>query len=403
MIGVSLPICAVNRFTPHPLWIAAALFLGFAPLFTARAESSARPNASTTSASLGEGSVFPVLQVGAVTYLDVRVRAVTVRSLVILHRGGLGSIRLRDLSPALQKAFGYSASAEVAADAISPVTPPVKKPSPSKHPVPSKFDALLEQFSQPPELRPEVDLRPQFADLGLYAKNQGRRPSCAVFAVVSALEFQNAELLGHPEKLSEEYLIWASRKILGRDRLSFSATVDANNEPPSAAVTGDEDEGFALTEVVTALRTYGIPLEEDMPDTLGQKMQAIPEPTPALITEARSHCHVAVYPVPQTALIGNLVQALNAGIPVVIGLRWPHYASMPAGYLSQQQPMSGYGHAVTLVGYRCPTQSPDDAVFIFKNSWGVQWGAAGFGQATASYLKKNLTDAVILEVQGPAN
>jgi len=352
-------------------------------------------------ASLGAGAVFPVLQAGATTYYDVRVRSVTVRSLVVLHRDGLGSIPLRELSPELQKAFGYSPEAEAAADATAKKTSlTVVRKVASRHTVPSKFDALLQQFSQPPEIHPEVDLRPRFAELGLYAKNQGRRPSCAVFAVVSALEFQNAELLGHPEKFSEEYLIWASRKILGRDNVALTTPPDGSTAPESG---GDEDEGFALEEVVTALRTYGIPLEDHMPDTLGKKMQDIPPPSPALIDEARNHCHVAIYPVPQAALVGNLVQALNAGIPVVIGTRWPHYASIRSGYLSQQAPMLGYGHAVTIVGYHCSTQSPDDVVFIFKNSWGVQWGAAGFGQATAAYLKANLTDAVVLEVQRPAN
>ena len=345
---------------------------------------------SAQSPSLGVGATFPVLQVGATTYHDVRVRSVTVRSLVITHHDGLGSIRLRDLSPDLQKAFGYSPEAEATADAAAKAPPSVivRKPSAPKRPAPSKFDTLLRQFSQPPEIRPEVDLRPRFTELGLYAKNQGRRPSCAVFAVVGALEFQNAELLGHPEKLSEEYLIWASRKILGRNR-PVSVSAD----------TGDEDEGFALGEVVAALRTYGIPLEDSMPDTLGRKMQDIAEPSPALIEEARRHCHVAVYPVPQTDLIGNLVQSLNVGVPVVVGMKWPHYAASQAGYLSRQQPMLGSGHAVTLVGYHCSTQSLDDVVFLFKNSWGVQWGAAGFGQATTEYLKANLTSAVILEVQ----
>ena len=358
---------------------------------------------SAQSTSLGVGATFPVLQVGATTYHDVHVRSVTVRSLVIIHRDGLGSIRLRDLSPDLQKAFGYSPEAEATADAATAKIPPpvlVRKPAQAKRPAPSKFDTLLRQFGKPPEIHPDIDLRPRFTELGLYAKNQGRRPSCAVFAIVSALEFQNAELLGHPEKLSEEYLIWASRKMLGRDRPGPPAAADApDTQPPG----GDEDEGFAIINVVAALRTYGIPPEDRMPDTLGKKMQDIPEPAPVLIDEARHHCHVAVYPMPPATLIESLVQSLNAGVPVVIGLRWPHYAAIRAGYLSRQHPMEGYGHAVTLVGYHCPTQSLDDVVFLFKNSWGVQWGAAGFGQVTTAYLKTNLTDAVILEVQSAAD
>lgn len=387
IVRVSPPSRAVRP----PLRLLLALALACAA--TAFADTAA------TTPPLGAGATFPVLQVGATIYRDVRVRSVTVRSLVILHRGGLGSVPLRDLSPDLQKAFGYSPAAETAADAAiarAAASVPVKKPSAAKSRPASKFETLLRQFGDPPEIRPEVDLRPRFTELGLYAKNQGRRPSCAVFAVVSALEFQNAELLGRPEKLSEEYLIWAARKTLGRDRPVVAATADA------AAPTGDEDEGFAITDIVTALRTYGIPQEDRMPDTLGKKMQDIPEPAPALVDEARRHCQVAVYPVPQTSLVGNLVQALNAGIPVVVGMRWPHYGSTRAGYLSQQTPVIGSGHAVTLVGYHSSSTSPDDVVFIFKNSWGVQWGAAGFGQATAAYVKANLTDAVVLEVRQPA-
>ena len=390
----------------RPLWLCAVLTLtAVAATFPARAESSAVATSSATT-PLDVGATFSALQVGPVTYHDVQVRSVTVRSLVILHRDGLGSIRLRDLSPELQRAFGYSPEAEAVADAAAKTSPRpvVVKPSPTHRPTTNpKFEDLLQRFSQPPELRPEVDLRPRFAELGLYAKSQGRRPSCSVFAVVSALEFQNAELLGHPEKLSEEYLIWATRKILGRAQSAASTPApDANNHP----ATGDEDEGFALTDVVTALRTYGIAPEAQMPDTLGRKMQDISEPSAALVDEARSHQRVSVYPIPgrdPAAILSNIVQALNVGVPVVVGLQWPHANTIRSGYLSAQQPMPDYGHAVTLVGYRCPAQSPDSIVFIFKNSWGVQWGSAGFGQITYGYLKANLRSSVILEVQRAAD
>ncbi len=367
---------------------------------SARAESPAATSRATS--RLGAGTTFQALSVGPVTYHDVRVRSVTARSLVVLHRDGLASIRLRDLSVDLQRAFGYSPETEAAADAAAKTSPQpvIVKPTRTLSPVTNhKFEEMLQHFSQPPELRPEVDLRPRFADLGLYAKSQGRRPSCAVFAVVSALEFQNAELLGYPEKLSEEYLIWATRKILGRAQpASSEAAADANNQSPS----DDEDEGFALTDVVTALRTYGIAPEVKMPDTLGRKMQDIPEPSATLINDARSHQRVAVYPIPgrdSVVILSNIIQALNAGTPVVVGLRWPHANTIRSGYLSTQQPMPDYGHAVTLVGYRCPAQSPDSLVFIFKNSWGVQWGSAGFGLVTYGYLKANLCSSVILEVK----
>jgi hypothetical protein len=391
---VSLFPCAAPHFLrcPWRLTITGLLLAIASPAVRAEPAAASVP-------ALGAGATFPTLQAGAVTYHDVRVRSVTVRSLVIVHRDGMASVRLRELSPDLQQAFGYSPAAEAAADAAAKTAAAAPKPAvPARPRTMSPFEQLLQQFSRPPELRPEVDLRPKFVELALYAKDQGRRPSCSVFAVVSALEFQNAQLVGHAEKLSEEYLIWATRKILGRDH---PAPAPAGEETP-AALTGDEDEGFALTDVVTAVRTYGIPPAERMPDTLGKKMQDIAAPPDALIEEARRHCRVAVYRVPgrdPADVIGNFVHTLNAGLPVVVGMRWPHSNAIRSGYLSNQQPMSDAGHAVTLVGYHAPTASLDDVVFIFKNSWGVQWGAAGYGQVTARYLARNLNASAVLEVQ----
>jgi len=44
--------------------------------------------------------------------------------------------------------------------------------------------------------------------------------------------------------------------------------------------------------------------------------------------------------------------------------------------------MADGGHAVTLVGYKSATGRIEDAVFIFKNSYGVDWGQGGYGTAT---------------------
>src|SRR5207248_1129799 len=60
----------------------------------------------------------------------------------------------------------------------------------------SKIERLLQSFGQAPEVKSEVDLRHRFFDLGLAVKDQGPRPSCSVFAVVSALELQLAEETG---------------------------------------------------------------------------------------------------------------------------------------------------------------------------------------------------------------
>jgi hypothetical protein len=261
------------------------------------------------------------------------------------------------------------------------------------------MDRLMQSFGQPPELLAGVDLRPKYLELGLNVKNQGARPSCAVFAIVSALEFQNAQLSGQPDHFSEEYLIWATCKTLNRAPRVSADTANPDAENPET----DEiaDEGFALSEVVTALRAYGIPLQSRLPYTFG-RTKIVADPPGDVIDEARGHRRVSVFALPgrdQPTRLGNLIHALNEGVPVAVGLRWPPARTLRSGYLSAQRPLPGGGHAVTIVGYENKTGAIADTVFIFKNSWGARWGAGGFGYATYGYLASNLEDAAVLEVE----
>jgi C1A family cysteine protease len=379
-------------------------------LLVAQAQT-ARAAGPSAPASPGSGASFETLQVGAVTYHQVQVRSVNARTLVIAHSGGVASIRLRDLSPELQARFGYNPVAEAAADEA--LQRAAQQHQQERHAqaasqpaeTDSKFENLLQRFGQKPEIKGEIDLRPRFFQLELGVKEQGRRPSCAVFAVVSALEYQNAEVTGQPEKLSEEYLIWATRKILNRASPSTAPAISEENPPAdSRNATGDEDEGFSLSDVVTALRTYGIPPQSAMPDTIGRKMADIGEPSPDVISQARTHRRVYVHLVPgrdNAARIGNIIQALNAGVPVAIGLLWPNYRTLRAGFLSEQTPVQGAAHAVTLVGYKNPGERVEDTAFVFKNSYGPAWGEGGYGWVTCRYLQNYLLSAALLEVQRP--
>lgn len=339
------------------------------------------------------GTRLESLTVGTTTYRQVLVRSVNARTMVITHADGMASIHLRDLSPEWQARFHYNAAADAAPEPAAKSAPAPSQaksrptaPTPKKE---SKFDVLLRQFGQPATVQAEIDLRAKYFQLELGVKNQGRRPSCAIFSVVSALEFQSAELTGRAEKFSEEYLTWAVRKTVQR-------------LPASGATADDSDEGFTLSEVVAALRAYGIPLQSSMPNTFGRKIEAIEDPSPSIIEEARNHQRVFIHQLPgrdNATRVNNAVQALNAGVPVAVGMAWPNYRSLRTGYLSGQRPMAGSGHAVTLVGYRSATGRLEDAVFIFKNSWGVDWGQGGYGTVTFAYLNNYLNDAVLLEVQ----
>jgi hypothetical protein len=322
----------------------------------------------------------------------------------------MASIRLRDLPPELQSRFGYNPAAESAADealqragaaaAVRGGQAPRAQASAQEAGFDPRFEDLLRHFGRKPEIKGEIDLRPRFFQLDLTVKNQGFRPSCAVFAVVSALEYQNAEVTGQAEKFSEEYLIWATRKILNRAARPAAESASGGLDSPENA-----DEGFSLSDVVTALRTYGIPLQSSMPDMIGLAMADIPEPSPALIEEARTHRRVFVHLVPgddTAAQIDNIILALNAGVPVAVGLRWPYYHTIRAGFLSEQTPKPDALHAVTLVGYKNASGQEEDTTFVFKNSYGPTWGQGGYGMVTCHYLRNHLLDAALLEVQRPA-
>ena len=368
--------------------------------------------ADNAPAKLVAGSKLARLTIGATTYHNVVVRSVSARSAMITHDSGMKSILLRDLTPDLQKRFGYNPEADRAEEAAAKAgqanaekqqqarLEAMRKSQASLRnagPGLSKIDHVLRAFGKPPEVAEEVDLRPRFNELGLWVKDQGHRPSCAVFAIVSTLEFQNAEATGTAKEFSEEYLFWATCKSL--DRIA-----DSHDTPDEMEDENDQtDAGFSLQEVVTALYAYGIPTRNKVPNRLGGK--AIDNPPEELIAEARSIGRTTVHTIPGhngATLANNVIHALNLGIPVPIGLRWPDGPGWRSVYLNDQTTSANHRHAVTLVGYRCKTGRVEDAEFIFKNSWGLHWGQAGYGTATYAYLTKNLHAAVVLEVQ-PGN
>ena len=357
-------------------------------------------------ARVGVGATFDSLSVGLTTYQHVKVKSVTARTIMIAHDGGFASVHLRDLSSELQVQFGYSPEAEIAAEqsiSQASVQAEAKRVSATKAKAAikkaandSKIDRLLQSFGQAPEIKAEVDLRQRFFDFGLGVKDQGFRPSCSVFAVVSALEFQIADEVGQAEKLSEEYLIWATCKTLNRAPKTSDALGSTDDENAD-----DLDEGFALSEVVNALRSYGIPAQSSLPNKFLHTMK-IADPPKNIIEEARNHQRVFVHQIPgrdpQTRL-SNLIQTLDAGFPVPVGMHWPYSRSVHGGYIDNQQVIPNAGHAVTLVGYTNKTGRVEDTVFILKNSWGARWGQGGYGHVTYRFLESHLMDAVLLEVQ----
>jgi hypothetical protein len=366
------------------------------------------------------GTELGTIKVGPRTYHEVRIKSYDSRSLIFTHSEGLGSARLRDLTPDLQDLLGYNQSqaeasapaktalakpAQIPAQSLTPLPKPVETTDAAGATAPTAFDALVTAFGTPPDLRVSQNMQGEFVRLSLTAKSQGRRMSCAIFAVVAALEFQNAKATGTPQKLSEDYLIWATKRINGQttDATTAPARPPAPQNTVSRREALPEDLGYSLSDVVSGLRTYGIATQSELPVQYPSNDFRDIAPDDSIIASARTRRLVNILPVPgrqNPTVLTNIVHALNRGYPVPIGLRWPLERSIRSGFLRDQTPHPKTFHAVTLVGYECPNKKIEDTVFIFKNSFGAAWGTDGYGRATWSYLEQNLTDAILLDL-GP--
>jgi len=357
---------------------------------------------------LGKGSHFDELHVGTRIYRDVTVREVTVRSILVSDTDGIASIPLRELPPDLQRAFGYQPALEAASNnriAVAEKHAEVAQRShhraetlkSSGYPA-GKFGAIAFLLDQktPPQIEAEVDLRPRFQEFGLTIKDQGRRPSCVVFALVSALEFENAEVTAKFERLSEDYVIWATCQTLKRAPQLIRANQLALNDDEE-----DHDMGFSFLSVLESLHVFGIATETEMPDSFVHYGK-IAAPAAELIRDVASRRKLIIHYVPgetNAARLRNIVEFLNQGVPIPIGVFWPSNRSVRTGFLDTQTPSNSDGHAITLVGYKSSDGTLEHTEFIFRNSYGTRWGDQGYGRASFHYLEAYLQSAVALEIQ----
>jgi len=356
------------------------------------------------------GMELGTLKVGVRTFSEVRVKSSDAKRVVFTHKDGLASVLLRDLTSELQQQFGYDAALDAPvpplAARLTPL-PSARKPLPAAYSkevaagaISDLLDTLIFSFGKTPELRRIQSHRGDFSLYSPSTKSQGQQASCAIFAVVSALEFQNGIATGRPEKLSEDYLVWATRRLSGVEtsRLAITKTPASANRPE--LVTTAEDLGFSLVEVISAIRAYGIATQAEVPTRYPSKLATPPPPSDEVIATARTRRHVEIVIVPgrqPELLINNIIQSLNQGRAVPLGLEWPHDSTLITGNLSDQTPVPNKPHAVTLVGYECSTGRIEDTVFIFKNSYGPRWGQGGYGRVTWNYLVKNILSAYVLE------
>lgn len=201
-----------------------------------------------------------------------------------------------------------------------------------------------------------IDLRPKFAGFGLTPRVQGGRGTCSVFAVTQALEFAVARTKGDGERLSEEFLNWASNQAVG--------------EPADGGFFSDLWKGFERFGVCAeSAMPYREKFEPDAPPSADATAQAAATQKLGLQLHWIKEWDV------NTGLtaehLASIKKTIASGWPVFTGLRWPKKAEWNSNVLQMAAPAEVFdGHSILFVGYRDDPAMPGGGVFIFRNSSG---------------------------------
>jgi hypothetical protein len=249
------------------------------------------------------------------------------------------------------------------------------------------YPVVLQAPPPPSASLPQVDLRPRIQSLNLAVRAQAPRPTCSVFAMTFLLEFLYGTRLATPvNDLSEEYLNYASN-----------------------VVGGEFADGDFFDHLDAGYQTWGIVPEASAP------YQTTPVSTIAqnILNAGRLWSRFrADFIKPWDATKGasqtQLDQAityLDGQIPVAFGGWWPDNAHWKTKVINGIEVMdvasSGLknigvfdGHSVALVGYRRDSAFAGGGYFVFRNSWGADWGDHGYGYMPFAYVLAYANDLV---------
>jgi C1A family cysteine protease len=197
-------------------------------------------------------------------------------------------------------------------------------------------------------------------------EDQGQLGSCTANAAVGAVEYLYLKGCHELLDLSRLFLYKATRKLLG----------------------WQGDSGAYIRSTLKALATFGVPPESYWPyDTTGFDV----EPD-AFVYQMASNFKALTYArldengSDGAATLERVKKALADGFPVAFG--FPVYNSIQMDgqipYPTANDTLLG-GHAVLAVGY-------DDAagILLIRNSWGPDWGKAGYGFMPYQYVTDQL-------------
>jgi C1A family cysteine protease len=210
-------------------------------------------------------------------------------------------------------------------------------------------------------------------------ENQGTLGSCTAHAGIGVVEYYERRAFNKHIEGSRLFLYKATRNLM--------------------QVKGDT--GGWLRDVMKALVLCGVPDEKYWPYKIADFDK---EPDAFIYSIAENYaalkyfCHDAQgAAISETGILFSVKKYLDAGIPSMFGFwGFPSYkdSDVPGGI---PYPGPGekaeWGHAVVAVGYddekkikNLKSNKTTTGAFLFRNSWGPQWGDKGYGWLPYDYV-----------------
>jgi hypothetical protein len=235
--------------------------------------------------------------------------------------------------------------------------------------------------------KPDVDLRPEIDALGIAIRpSQLSRGTCSVFAMTFLLEFMYAKNFGlKSQDFSEEYLNLVSNLATGQ-------TVDGG-------FFDEIDQGYQkhgiVNETLVPYKSFFDPNLKVRPATMKQGAAIAPRLKPHFIKPWDVNTGLT------NAQLLSVISQLKSGRPVAAGLRWPVQEKfafekvLGVPLIKMVQPSEVFdGHSIDFVGYKVSKHFPGEGYFIFRNSWGTDFGDKGYGYMSFAYAMKYTNDLV---------
>lgn len=214
-------------------------------------------------------------------------------------------------------------------------------------------------------------------------KNQEGRNTCAYFAVSAAVESFFKALTGEDYDISEEYEIFRHKIINAwRPEVEFGNTYDIMASLQNDTYLYEENElpyqkeSPNFTVPFTAAQMSFYDLRQKSVPRVSYRSLKFRE-----ISKTHSSKSWSELVMEQIKQGNSVVITLNVAIPHINDSKGTFKMNKKIADQCTSGEIACAGHAVLLVGYNTTKKA-----FMFKNSWGPEWGDRGYGYVSFDHV-----------------